>query len=244
ALDQLLECEREPLSDAWNLRDRSRGIAHKIRDAFGISFDGGAAVAIAADAEAVLAGDLHEVGGLPEQARDFFVLQPDSLVQLYRVASHPFVRGERRIHVKLRALTVFFFSISAASAQSTPFNVVSAASYQNTISPDSIATIFGTNLARSTASASLDANGQLPTELASTRVEVNGQTAALFYVSPSQINFVVPAGIASGANTVLLRSTDTNTTRSASVQIAATAPALFSSDASGRGPGAILNGVT
>ena len=146
--------------------------------------------------------------------------------------------------MKFRALAILLLFAPALCAQSAPFSVVSAASYQPTIAPDSIASIFGTNLARSTATAALDANGQLPTELAATRVEVNGQTAALFYVSPSQINFVVPAGIASGATTTVLRSTDTNATRSATVQIAPTAPAIFSSDASGGGPGAILNAVT
>jgi len=168
---------------------------------------------------------------------------------LYRVELRPLVRWRHliyvklRVDVKLRALTIFLVAAAAAPAQSS-FSVVSAANYQPAIAPDSIASIFGTNLARATAIASLDSAGQLPTELAATRVEVNGQTAALFYVSPSQINFVVPAGIVPGTTTVVLRATVTNATRSASVQTAPTVPAAFSSDASGRGPGAILNAVT
>ena len=51
----------------------------------GIAFHGGRAVAIAANAEAVLAGDLHQIGGFPEHARDFLVLQTGSSIQLYRV---------------------------------------------------------------------------------------------------------------------------------------------------------------
>ena len=42
-------------------------------DALGMAFHSGGAVAIAADAEAILAGDLHQVGGFVKDARDFFV---------------------------------------------------------------------------------------------------------------------------------------------------------------------------
>src|ERR1035438_7047647 len=78
--------------------------------------------------------------------------------------------------------------VPSAIAQSNPIAVVNAASYDRTIAPDSLATIFGANLARTTASATLDPNGQLPTELASTNVEINGILAPLVYVSPGQIN--------------------------------------------------------
>jgi uncharacterized protein (TIGR03437 family) len=122
--------------------------------------------------------------------------------------------------------------------------VVSSASYVAPIAPDSLASIFGSNLSRATASAALDSNGQLPLELASTRVDVNGTPASLIYVSPGQINFVVPAGVGVGVTTVTVRSTDTTATLSTTVQITATAPAIFSSNASGSGPGAILNAVT
>ena len=141
--------------------------------------------------------------------------------------------------MKLWALVFFAARVYAQSV-----TVVSAASYQNVIAPDSLAAAFGTGLARATAPATLDAAGQLPTELASTRVQVNGSDARLIYVSPGQINFLVPGGIASGTASVTVLSTDTNTSRLAAVQIANTAPAIFSADASGAGPGAILNAVT
>ena len=112
------------------------------------------------------------------------------------------------------------------------------------IAPDSLAAAFGTALAHTTASATLDSSGQLPTELAGVRVQVNGSDARLIYVSSGQINFLVPGGIAAGTASVTVLSTDTNTSRVAAVQVANTAPAIFSSDASGAGPGAILNAVT
>jgi uncharacterized protein (TIGR03437 family) len=146
--------------------------------------------------------------------------------------------------VKLRVLFVFLLFAASIHAQASVISIVSAADYQPAIASDSLAAMFGTSLARSTVSATLDANGNLPVELASTRVEFNGTAAALIFVSPTQINFVVPGGLAAATTTVVLRSTDTNTTRTATVQVAGTAPALFSSDASGAGPGAILNAVT
>ena len=74
------------------------------------------------------------------------------------------------------------------NAQSS-FTIVSAASYQRTVAPDSLASMFGANLAPATASATLDANGQLPTQLGGISVEVDGPAASLIYVSPLQVNF-------------------------------------------------------
>jgi uncharacterized protein (TIGR03437 family) len=129
-------------------------------------------------------------------------------------------------------------------AQAAPFAVVNAASYGGTIAPDGLATIFGSNLALATASATLDANGQLPTELASTRVEINGILAPLFYVAPGQINLVVPGGLTQGTVDVVIRSTASGSTNGGTALVSAAAPGVFTSDASGGGPGAILNAVT
>ena len=112
------------------------------------------------------------------------------------------------------------------------------------MAPDSLAALFGANLAGFTAWATLDQNGQLPTDLAGTRVEVNGEAAGLLYVSSSQINFVVPGDAATGTADVLVRNTATGAARSATIEVRNTAPAVFSADGSGEGPGAILNAVT
>jgi uncharacterized protein (TIGR03437 family) len=143
--------------------------------------------------------------------------------------------------VTFRALVVSLALVASARAQ---LSVVSAASYQPIVAPESLASIFGSNLALSTASATPDANGNLPNELASTRVEFNGTPASLIYVSPTQINFVVPAGLAAGTTSLVVVSTDTNTARTAAVQVAGSAPAIFTTNGSGSGPGAILNTVT
>ena len=130
------------------------------------------------------------------------------------------------------------------SAQTASFTVLSGASYQPVVAPDSWAVAFGTALAQTTATATLDAaTGQWPTVLGGTTVQVNGQAAELYYVSPGQINFLVPDGTAFGSLSVVITNAS-GATRSASVQVQNTAAGIFSSNSSGSGPGAILNGVT
>jgi uncharacterized protein (TIGR03437 family) len=73
---------------------------------------------------------------------------------------------------------------------------VNAASYSaSALAPNAIATIYGTNLSFITA----DAEGNnmltsgLPTSLGGVSVFIGSIAAGLFYVSPTQINFLVPA---------------------------------------------------
>ena len=62
------------------------------------------------------------------------------------------------------------------------------------LAPNTIATIYGTNLSWDTYTVSPAdiSNGELPTQLAGVTVLVNGIPCNLFYVSPSQINFLLP----------------------------------------------------
>ena len=79
-------------------------------------------------------------------------------------------------------------------------NAVSAANYTPLVAPGSIASVFGSGLASTIA----QANGPpWPTSLANTSVQVedaNGMAreAQLLYVSPTQINFVLPPATAPG----------------------------------------------
>ncbi len=128
-----------------------------------------------------------------------------------------------------------------ASAQIT---VVSAASYRPVVAPDSLASLFGSGLANSIATAKLDAKGQLPTQLAGVSVEIDGTAAPLLYVSPRQINFLVLPATDLGTADVLVRSSMAGAQIKGSMQVRNVAPALFSKDATGKGPGAVLNAVT
>jgi uncharacterized protein (TIGR03437 family) len=114
---------------------------------------------------------------------------------------------------------------------------VSAASYNRTsTAADAIVTIFGTGLAKATASA---VTQPLPLALAGTSVVVKDSTgtdrpAPLFFVSPTQINFQIPPGTAPGIVSVAVnRAGDIPV--SDTFELAIVAPAIFSADANGRG---------
>ncbi len=116
--------------------------------------------------------------------------------------------------------------------------VVSAASYELTVAPDSIVAIFGVNLATQTAIGSdADPNTpgiQLPTQLAGTTVEINGQRAQLFFVSPGQVNVLMPKNTAFGTADVSVRSSN-GTTSTGTAQIVQSDPALFTFNGNGSG---------
>lgn len=126
------------------------------------------------------------------------------------------------------------FDISA-----TPVTTVSAAAYNDTLSvaPDSIVSAFGSQLATATLiGGDTDPNTpgvQLPTELGGTTVEVNGRKAPLFFVSPTQINYLVPAATESGTANVVVKAGQTIS--NGQVMVARVAPGIFTANSSGRG---------
>jgi uncharacterized protein (TIGR03437 family) len=142
---------------------------------------------------------------------------------------------------KLPILAVFFGLISTSLAQG--LRIVNAASLSSvSVSPGSIITIFGSQLTTGTASAT---NAQTPpTSLGGVTVTIGGSSAALFYVSPTQINALVNSATPTGAQTVTI-SSSANGTHTGSVTIDTNAaPGLFSFSGTGTRDGAILNAVT
>jgi uncharacterized protein (TIGR03437 family) len=129
-------------------------------------------------------------------------------------------------------------SVTAQSA----VTVVSAASYSGVaLAPEAIASCFGARLAATTRSA---ATLPLPTELAGTTVKVKDsagteRAAPLFFVSPTQVNFQVPAATTAGAATVTIRSSD-GSISTGSITVAKVAPSLFTANATGRGVAAAV----
>jgi uncharacterized protein (TIGR03437 family) len=119
----------------------------------------------------------------------------------------------------------------------TGLSVFSAASYSSaTLAADSIATAIGTGLATSTQAAP---GGALPTALAGTSVDVVDSSglarpAPLLYVSPTQVNFQIPAGTARGDASIVITGSD-GTASYGGTLIGSVAPGLFTADASGNG---------
>jgi uncharacterized protein (TIGR03437 family) len=101
--------------------------------------------------------------------------------------------------------------------------VVNAASFASQISPGALATVFGINFALRNASA----NAPLPLSLAGISVSVNGQSAPLLYVTPTQANFQVPWETAQGSATVTVN-VNGGASNSVTVPVLGAAPGLFS----------------
>ena len=129
-------------------------------------------------------------------------------------------------------LTVYGFTafqdvtlrVAFTAPASVPTAATDGAAFQLMNAPGGIATLFGSNLADTTASAQ---TLPLPKELAGVRVIVAGIQAALFYVSPGQINFQFPAAIRAGssATVFVLRNGELSDSIRASYRIAA--PQVF-----------------
>ncbi len=126
------------------------------------------------------------------------------------------------------------------------FANVSAASFSPfALAEKTIVAAFGTTLATGTASASAL---PLPTTLGGTSVRVRDaagveRAAPLFFVSPTQINYQLPAGTVNGPATVTI-TTSNNISQTATLAVLTAAPALFAANASGTGAAAALDALT
>src|SRR5262249_1760869 len=113
----------------------------------------------------------------------------------------------------------------------------SAASYSRaSLAPEAIAAVFGAALSLETRAA----NGTpLPTTLAGAQVFVRDsmgveRLAPLFYVSPEQINLLIPPGTKTGPATVTVADASGGTA-AGNVMISHVAPGLFTANSSGEG---------
>jgi uncharacterized protein (TIGR03437 family) len=128
-------------------------------------------------------------------------------------------------------------SVMAQTTNPTPVVTVSAASYDITaIAPGAIVAAFGTLLATRVESATTI---PLPTTLAGTSVRIRDSAgierlAPLFFVSPNQINYLIPAETATGAAALMAQSGD-GTISTGTVQVRAVAPSIFTANSDGQG---------
>jgi len=112
-----------------------------------------------------------------------------------------------------------------------------AGSYGYTEAPDSWAAGYGKSLAAGTVSATPGV--PLTTQLGQTQVQVTDSAgtmsfAKLLYVSPKQINYLLPAGMASGLAQVSVLD-DGSAVANGSVQIQPSAPGIISANSNGQG---------
>jgi uncharacterized protein (TIGR03437 family) len=133
------------------------------------------------------------------------------------------------------------FCVISSTLAAQNLRVVNAASLSSvSVAPGSIITIFGTKL---TNGVSVASNVQSPpTSLGGVTVTIGGTSAALFYVSPTQINAVVGPKTPTGSDAVSIVSP--TGTQTGTVTVAAPAPpGLFSLFGTGTRDGAIVNAL-
>jgi uncharacterized protein (TIGR03437 family) len=142
----------------------------------------------------------------------------------------------------MKKLSIALALACATLAQAQNLRIVNAASLAATsVEPGTIISIFGTKLTTGVAFAS-DVQ-KPPVSMGGVTVSIGGTAAALFYVSPTQINAVVDAKTPLGTDDVVV--TSQSGTQKGTLTVSTTAPAgLFSLFGTGTRDGAILNAVT
>ncbi|MBZ5619594.1 MAG: hypothetical protein LAQ69_12855 [Acidobacteriia bacterium] len=120
-----------------------------------------------------------------------------------------------------------------AWAQPVVSAVLNGASYSAVVAPGSWVTIFGTNLALNSQSASVS----LPNALAGVSVSVGSVTAPLLYVSPNQVNALIPLEVAIPASTVvpLVVNSQGVQAKPYNLRLTRDAPGIFTRNGAGTG---------
>jgi len=134
-------------------------------------------------------------------------------------------------------------SLGAGALSAQTMTIVNGASFNpnGPFAPGSFATMFGEHLCSQTAQGEWIAPGQLPTELGGCMVTVNGMPAMLHYVSPNQVNFIVPEGLGPGQAQVVMH--DGTQTMQGMMQVGPAGPGIFGMGGMGIGQGAMLHGT-
>ncbi|HTT61525.1 MAG TPA: SBBP repeat-containing protein [Bryobacteraceae bacterium] len=121
-----------------------------------------------------------------------------------------------------------------AKIASAPIIALSTAGQVEPFAAESIVSAYGSDLASQIDSAttvplplSLDGNSVTVTDSAGT-----ARPSPLFYISPAQINFEIPAGAAAGTATVTIQN-HAGTTQSATIQIGSVSPGIFALNGAG-----------
>jgi uncharacterized protein (TIGR03437 family) len=133
---------------------------------------------------------------------------------------------------------------AAAAPLPTIKGVTNAASYATgAVSPGELVTIFGTAIGPATAAAATTdpATGKLATTIGGVQVLFNGTAAPMIYASSTQVSAVVPYEVAPVANPSVWIKCAGETSNAYQLTTTTTVPGLFTQNASGSGPGAILN---
>jgi uncharacterized protein (TIGR03437 family) len=144
---------------------------------------------------------------------------------------------------------IYLASLDARAPFSSDLQILHGASYGKepatvkAIAPDQIAIARGVNLALDAVRSRPPADASFPHALGGASLTVNGRRAQLFYVSPTQINFHIPAETETGTAQVVVRNHDGHESR-ASVNVLRAAPGVFTEGSDGGGAAVALDAQT
>ena len=118
---------------------------------------------------------------------------------------------------------------------------LSAASFKSTLAPEAIGSGFGKLLSVSTLT---NSNASLPIKLNGTALKVRDsacieRAAPLFFVSPTQINFLLPGETSIGTATLIVQN-EAGEVSLGTVNVQRVAPGIFTANANGQGVAAAL----
>ncbi|MDQ3816965.1 MAG: Ig-like domain-containing protein, partial [Acidobacteriota bacterium] len=141
--------------------------------------------------------------------------------------------------------------VAATTARPTvgALKVLNGASFGNepstikAVTPNSIAVAQGGALSFTTVQAQKQSDGSFPTTLGRTTVTVNNRAAQIFFVSPTQVNFLVPPQTETGTATVTVTNSEGFQSRG-TVAILRAAPGIFTYSGDGLGEAVVLTADT
>ena len=142
------------------------------------------------------------------------------------------------------SLGVKLQSITGSGAFINPTGVVNAATnspFTAQLSPGEVITLYGSGMAPAGTNSS--ASAPFPNSLAGVSVTLNGTTAPVYSVTPTQINAVVPYTLDPTTTPTVQVQVNNNGTQSNQVTewLGFSSPGIFTVPAGGLGPGAILH---
>jgi uncharacterized protein (TIGR03437 family) len=148
-----------------------------------------------------------------------------------------------QMQVTLPGYGAALLRLSNAAPNLTAAGVVNGASFASgPVSPGEIVSMFGSAIGPPTPAGLTLTNPRLvANSLEGVQVFFDGVPAPVLYASAGQVNVVVPYSVAGQSTTVLQLEYLGAFSSPVTLQVAATAPGVFSVAGSGRGPGAILN---
>ena len=150
-----------------------------------------------------------------------------------------------QMQVILQGYGAALLRLANAQPTLTAAGVGNAASYASgPVAPGEIVSLFGTAIGPATpANLTLTNPRLVANSLAGVHVLFDGVPAPVLYASAGQVNVVVPYAVAGQSSTQVQVEYLGALSAPITLPVAATAPGIFTRDASGKGPGAILNSI-